>query len=135
MFKVHPSWFKYPGSQSDITDIKKVYKTNVSLIKSFPPDSQKNIINGIFHLITIKYYCVKHVPFKEHKKTLLCSSLTFQKIAIWLSKNCPKLDIFSKNIAKNFLLFFLIEKKKLKKMSSFSQFLTFKGQFSGGSGL
>ena len=31
--------------------------------------------------------------------------LTLRKIAIWLSKNCQKLDIFSKKIAKNFHFF------------------------------
>ena len=30
----------------------------------------------------------------------LCGNMTLRKIAIWLSKNCPKLDIFSKELPK-----------------------------------
>ena len=52
----------------------------------------------------------------------LNSHLTLRKIAIWLWKNCPKLDIFSK-------FFGILKKKKrkflaifLEKMSSFWQF-------------
>ena len=41
----------------------------------------------------------------------LTEELTLRKIAIWLSKNCQKLDFFSKKIAKNFHFF----PKKLKK--------------------
>ena len=52
------------------------------------------------------------------------SHLTLRKIAIWLSTNFQKLDIFSKKIAKNFLFF---QKKLpmaifLKKMKIFGNF-------------
>ena len=75
-----------------------------------------------------------------------CVNLTLRKIAIWLSKNCPKLDIFQKKIAKNFHFFkkiaignFFWKKMKifgfffLKKCQVLGNFLTVKWQFSGGS--
>ena len=46
--------------------------------------------------------------------------LTLRKIAIWISKNCQKLDIFFKKIAKNF--HFFLKKLTLEIMSSFWQF-------------
>ena len=52
--------------------------------------------------------------------------LTIRKIFIWLSKNCQKLDIFSKKIAKNFHF-------SSKNCQRLGNFLTFKWQFSGGS--
>jgi len=58
--------------------------------------------------------------------------LTLRKIAIWLSKNCQKLDTFFKKIAKNFHFF----QKKLpfaKLCQVFGNFLTVKWQFYGGS--
>ena len=54
----------------------------------------------------------------------LCIELTLQKIAIWLSINCQKLDIFSKKLPKIFIL---------KKCQVFGYFLTVKWLFSGGS--
>ena len=75
------------------------------------------------------------------------SNLTLRKIAIWMSKNCQKLDIFFKKIYKNFHFFqqncqwqFFWKNKKfghfffLKKYQVFVNFLTVKWQFSGGSG-
>ena len=60
----------------------------------------------------------------SYRLKLFSQVLTLRKIAIWLSKNCQKLDIFSKKISKNLIFF-----KKLplaiflKKMSCFWQFL------------
>ena len=75
----------------------------------------------------------------------LCA-LTLRKIAIWLSKNCQKLDIFSKKIARNFHFFQkiansnFVEKNEnfwqffAEKCQVFGNFLTVKWQFSGGAG-
>ena len=65
--------------------------------------------------------------------------LTLRKIAIWMSKNCQKLDIFFKKIDKNchffqqnchwqFCLSIFLKKRQFS-----GNFLTFKWQFSGGS--
>ena len=53
-------------------------------------------------------------------------NLTLRKIAIWMSKNCPKLDIFFKKNWQKIVIFF--------KCQVFGIFLTFNWQFSGGSG-
>ena len=62
---------------------------------------------------------------------ILCVSgvrLTLQKIAIWMSKNCQKLDIFSKNWPK-----MTIFDTFWTKCQVLANLLTFKWQFSGGS--
>ena len=76
--------------------------------------------------------------FYHSKQTIFYHPhLTLRKIAIWLSKNCQKLDIFFKKIAKNVHFF----SKKLPlaifffKWKFLAIFLTVKWQFTGGSGL
>ena len=101
-------------------------------------------------IITVDWYWVHHQfwfysNIHTDKQTEIyinkqCWQLTLRKIAICLSKNCKKLDIFKRKIAKNFHFFqksFLKKWKflafKKKKSQVFGNFLTVKWQFSGGS--
>ena len=79
---------------------------------------------------------------------LTVQELTLRKTAIWMSKNCQKLEIFFKKIDKNCHFFNKIAIGNFieinnnfihfwqffwKKFHVFGNFLTFKWQFSGGS--
>ena len=104
-----------------------------------------------------KHGVIVHLPFQEaitlgHYNAynpsffqMVYPNLTLWKIAIWLSKNCQKLDIFFKKIDKKCHFFNkiaignFVEKNDTfcqffwKKCQSFGNFLTFKWQFWRGS--
>jgi len=62
---------------------------------------------------------VSHKVDESHQCWHRCPGLTLWKIAIWMSKNCSKLDNFSKKLPK---IFIFSKKLPFWKMSCFWQF-------------
>ena len=93
---------------------------------------QKNIseqINVSFNFLSCSLESVvkKLLPFHGRWSVFilflnLYANLTLRKIAIWLSKNCQRLDIFSKKLTKFVIFVNKIFVNLFEKMSSFWQF-------------